>query len=104
MIKSMDVSELNDKLGSDKNLVLVDVREQAEWDEAHIEGAIFLPLSELEARFSELPKDKALILQCRSGKRSMNAAHFLAEKGYTDLTNLEGGILAWMDEGFDVVE
>lgn len=104
MIKSMDVTELESKLGNDKNLVLVDVREQAEWDDAHIEGAVFLPLSQLETRFAELPKDKALILQCRSGKRSMTAAQFLADKGYTDLTNLEGGILAWMDEGFDVVE
>lgn len=104
MIKSMDVTELESKLGNDKNLVLVDVREQAEWDDAHIDGAVFLPLSQLETRFAELPKDKALVLQCRSGKRSMNAAQFLADKGYTDLTNLEGGILAWMDEGFDVVE
>lgn len=104
MIKSMDVTELESKLGNDKNLVVVDVREQAEWDEAHIDGAVFLPLSQLETRFAELPKDKALILQCRSGKRSMTAAQFLADKGYTDLTNLEGGILAWMDEGFDVVE
>lgn len=102
MIKSMEVSELHDKLGKDEHLVLVDVREQAEWDEAHIDGAIFLPLSQLEARFAELPKDKALILQCRSGKRSMNAAIFLKDNGYSDLTNLEGGIMAWMDEGFDV--
>ncbi|PIP90523.1 MAG: sulfurtransferase [Bdellovibrionales bacterium CG12_big_fil_rev_8_21_14_0_65_38_15] len=102
MIKSMEVSELQEKLGKDENLVLVDVREQAEWDEAHIDGAVFLPLSQLEARFDELPKDKSLILQCRSGKRSMNAAIFLKDNGYSDLTNLEGGIMAWMDEGFDV--
>ncbi len=102
MIKSMNVNELNEKLGKDTNIFLVDVREQAEWDEAHIDGATFLPLSQLEARFSELPKDKSLILQCRSGKRSLTAANFLQENGYDDLTNLEGGILAWIDEGFDV--
>lgn len=104
MIKSIEVNELNEKLGKEKNLVLVDVREQAEWDEAHIPGAVFLPLSQLEARFAELPKDKALVLQCRSGKRSMTAATFLKDQGYSDLTNLEGGIMAWMDEGFDVID
>lgn len=104
MIKSMDVNELNSKLGKEKNLVLVDVREQAEWDEAHIPGALFLPLSQLETRFAELPKDKTLVLQCRSGKRSMSAATFLEQNDYTDLINLEGGIMAWMDEGLDVVE
>ncbi len=98
----MNVDELNQKLGKDENLVLVDVREQAEWDEAHIDGATFLPLSQLEVRFAELPKNKALVLQCRSGKRSLTAANFLQENGYEDVTNLEGGIMAWMDEGFDV--
>lgn len=102
MVKSMDVNELHKRLGDDKNIVVVDVREQAEWDDAHIPGAIFLPLSQLEQRYTELPKDKALILQCRSGKRSLTAGYFLADKGYDDLTNLEGGILAWMDEGYDV--
>jgi len=104
MVKSMEVQELHEKLKTDNNLLIVDVREQAEWDEVRIPGAILLPLSELEKRFSELPKDKALILQCRSGKRSLNAGYFLADKGYTDLTNLEGGILAWMDEGYDIIE
>lgn len=104
MVKSMDVQELHEQLKTDNNLLIVDVREQAEWDEVRIPGAILLPLSELEARFAELPKDKALILQCRSGRRSLTAGHFLAEQGYTDLTNLEGGILAWMDEGYDVIE
>ena len=48
-------------------------------------------------------KNAKIVLQCRSGKRSMSAAHYLESQGYTDLYNLEGGILQWEDEGFKTI-
>ena len=78
--------------------LLLDVREQNEYDEEHISGAQLLPLSELMARFDELPKDQEIVAQCRSGKRSAQATEFLREQGY-DVTNMEGGILRWKAEG-----
>ncbi len=77
--------------------LLLDVREQNEYNEERIPGAQLLPLSELAARFDELPKDQEIIAQCRSGKRSAQATDFLRAQGY-DVTNMEGGILRWKAE------
>ena len=105
MINEIDAAQLKEKLDQNEELILVDCREQDEWDAGHIEQALFLPLSQFEERFAELEnKDSQIIVQCRSGKRSMRACEFLKEQGYTNLTNLEGGILGWEDEGYPVVK
>lgn len=83
--------------------LLVDVREQNEFDEVRIPGAQLLPLSELTARYEDLPKDRPIIAQCRSGKRSAQATDFLRAQGL-DVVNLAGGILAWRDEGLPTEE
>ncbi|WP_019009914.1 rhodanese-like domain-containing protein [Deinococcus aquatilis] len=84
--------------------LLVDVREQNEYDEVHAEGATLIPLSEFETRFSELPKDRPLVMICRSGARSDRAGQFLLQNGYTDVTNLKGGTMAWANEGLPTVK
>ena len=73
----------------------MDVREQNEYDDAHIPGSVLVPLSEFTTRYEELPKDKPLIMQCRSGARSAQATDFLLQQGYSDVVNMAGGILAW---------
>ena len=78
--------------------LLLDVREQEEYDEEHIPGSQLLPLSELVARADEVPQDREVIAQCRSGKRSAQATDFLRAQGF-DVTNMEGGILKWKAEG-----
>lgn len=75
--------------------VLVDVREQNEYDEAHIPEAKLIPLSEFTSKYDTLPKDKPLIMQCRSGARSAQATQYLLDNGYEDVVNMTGGILAW---------
>lgn len=93
------------KLFSDKQAVIVDVREQAEWDEQHIDGAIFIPLNQVENRMSDLAqyKDSPIIVQCRSGKRSKVAGAKLINAGFTKVYNLDGGILAWDKQGLETV-
>ena len=104
-IKSMNANELNEKLVANETVVLVDCREQHEWDEGRIEKAIHIPLGQIEDRLDELPdKNAQIIIQCRSGKRSMRAAEFLEDEGYNDLTNLEGGILGWQDSNFKIIK
>ena len=79
--------------------LLIDVREQHEYDEVHAEGARLLPLSEFQTRYQELPQDAEVILVCRSGARSTQAAQFLEAQGYQNVTNLSGGTLAWTEAG-----
>jgi rhodanese-related sulfurtransferase len=103
MIGNMTVTELKEKLEKGEELLLIDCREQGEWDEAHIKEANFHPLSQFQAEIEKLEgrnKEAVIVCQCRSGKRSLQAATMLQGEGYENLFNLEGGILAWMDEGY----
>ena len=75
--------------------VLSDVRTPAEVAEGMAPGAINIPLQEIEQRLSEFPKDKDLLIYCRSGKRSMAASNFLIENGYDKVFNVVGGFLAF---------
>lgn len=104
MIKEINVQELKEKIDNKENFVFIDCREQDEWNEAHIPGATLVPLSKFEEKYeSALPdKNAAIVIQCRSGKRSMNACMFLLSKGYKNLTNLEGGIMAWSEAGYPI--
>jgi rhodanese-related sulfurtransferase len=84
--------------------LLVDVREANEFATVRIPGAVLLPLSELQARYAELPHDRPLLLHCAAGKRSLVAAEFLTRNGYADVTNVEGGIIEWQKSGLPVRE
>lgn len=83
------------------DVLLIDVREQGEYDETHIPGITLIPLNEVPQRMSEIPKDKTVILTCRSGNRSGQAADFLRENGYDNVHNMAGGIKAWATAGFE---
>ncbi|HRK73488.1 MAG TPA: rhodanese-like domain-containing protein [Rhodothermales bacterium] len=100
----ISVTEAHRLIG--KKTVFVDVREHNEVTEQayDIPGVIHIPLSVFESRYSELPKDKQLVVMCRSGRRSLQAYNLLKEKGYTNMTNMEGGMLQWQAKGFPVVK
>ncbi len=93
----ISVLELSEILEKDPNAGLVDVREQEEFDEVNLGGHL-IPLSEFEARWSEVPKDKPVYIYCRSGRRSRTALEYLKKQGYTNAMNVTGGILAWLNE------
>ena len=98
-----EVSSTEAQKSLENGAVLVDVREQNEYTEIRIPGSLIIPLSVFAERFGELPKDKPLVMQCRSGARSAKAAEYLLANGYTDVTNLTGGILAWDEAGLPVL-
>jgi rhodanese-related sulfurtransferase len=79
--------------------LLVDVREQTEWDAGHIPGAVHMPLSELAQRWQELPDATTTVFVCRSGARSEQAAHAFANAGRPDCVNLDGGVQQWARAG-----
>ncbi|PKO00294.1 MAG: rhodanese-like domain-containing protein [Chloroflexi bacterium HGW-Chloroflexi-4] len=82
---------------------LLDVREPSEWNEAHVEGAVLIPLGELSARVSELPTDQDVLIICRSGNRSGQARDLLRAAGLNRTTSINGGINAWISAGLPVV-
>jgi hydroxyacylglutathione hydrolase len=82
---------------------MVDIREADEWEEVRIPGAVFKPLSEINEWFDSLPRDRTVILQCRSGNRSaMAVAALMREAGMDNLLNLAGGIIAWHQAGLPI--
>jgi sulfur-carrier protein adenylyltransferase/sulfurtransferase len=86
---------------------LIDVREQHEWDESHIEGATLVPQGTLEERIGEIVPDRSrrVVLHCRVGNRSARAADTLkSELGYENVASIAGGIEAWQEAGLPVVE
>ena len=84
--------------------LVVDVREENEVKELSydVQNLLHIPLSEFEDRYSEVPKDKSVIMACKGGGRSLKAAYFLQNKGYNDVMNLDGGILKWAEKKFPV--
>jgi rhodanese-related sulfurtransferase len=100
VIPEIDVDELAARLPD--GATLIDVREVDEYVEAHVPGAILLPLSELGDRLHEVPAEVPVLLICRSGVRSLQAAELLAERGH-DVTNVAGGTSSWVASGRDYV-
>ena len=92
--------ELNERLSSAEPPFLLDVRQPHEWDIVNLEtdGAVMIPLAELQDRLDELPTDREIVVYCRTGARSASAARVLAEEGFSSVFNLVGGIHAWVDE------
>lgn len=81
--------------------LLVDVRTPEEFATGHIAGAVNIPLDALESRLNEVPQDQPVVLYCRSGNRSAQAADLLEKAGYSNIRDL-GGIAAWTAAGYAV--
>jgi molybdopterin/thiamine biosynthesis adenylyltransferase/rhodanese-related sulfurtransferase len=99
-----EISPPEAKARHDAGATLVDVREQVEWDAGHVANALFIPQGELPNRAAaELPdKDAEILLYCRSGARSGRMTAVLQSIGYTNVTNVGGGILQWTADGLPV--
>ena len=80
----------------------LDVRSQDEWDQFHIKGSTLIPLDELPDRLSELPKDKDIVVVCRSGHRSQSGTAILQKAGFTQVYFLSGGLLAWQEANYPI--
>ena len=99
-VKNITVSEAKEFL-SRPGIFILDVRTKEEHESGHIRGSILIPIDEIAERTSELPKEKNknILVYCRSGGRSARVSQFLAHFGYTDVKNLKGGIIAWVNSG-----
>jgi phage shock protein E len=98
-----DVEAVYDALSSGENVTIVDVREPDEYEEEHIPGAKLIPRGLLEDQAAEaLPeKDARIVTHCSAGGRGSLAAKSLKEMGYTNVANLDGGLNAWREKGYE---
>jgi rhodanese-related sulfurtransferase len=95
-VKSLDSDELEGLLNEKKNdIQFIDVREAAEFRSGYIAGFKNIPLSQMSKRITEISSDKPVVLMCRSGARSMQAARILRKKGFDGVINVVGGIMRW---------
>ena len=98
VVREIQPSQLAERLEGGEALEIIDVREPYEWQIGHIPGARLVPLDRIAAEIPRLDKRRETILYCKVGVRSMFAARQLADAGVSDVRNLAGGILRWIDE------
>lgn len=94
-VPAVDVQQAAELQGDDPGALIIDVREPNEYAELRAKGSVLLPLGQLNSRVKDLPRDRELLMMCRSGGRSANATQFLAANGFENVTNVSGGIIAW---------
>ena len=83
-------------------VAFLDVRTPEEWNAAHVPGSTLLPLDDLADRVGELPRDLELVVYCRTGNRSAEAARILLEAGFSDVYSMDGGLSDWIEAGYEV--
>jgi adenylyltransferase/sulfurtransferase len=97
-VKSITVGELKARRDAGADLVLLDVRDPHEWEISSISEELRIPKSQVAARSAEIPRDKEVVVYCRTGVRSRDSIVALQNQGFTNLVNLKGGITAWARE------
>lgn len=98
-IRELEPREAQDWLQRTPEAQLLDVREEDEYERVRIPGVKLIPLGQVSERYQELDGQKPVLCICAGGVRSMRAAQFLKQQGFSELVNLTGGTKAWVQEG-----
>ena len=96
-MNEVTVQELKSMIDNNVEFQLIDVRESFEYEVSNLNG-LHIPLAGILLEADKVAKDIPVIIQCRSGKRSAQAVMMLEQQGYSNLSNLQGGILAWKED------
>jgi rhodanese-related sulfurtransferase len=97
-MQRIDVTELKRRLDAGYSGTLLDVRERWEYEICQIPGSVNVPMSQILNRLEELDKDAVTVVICHHGARSYQVAAYLENNGFSDITNLDGGISAWAEQ------
>lgn len=97
-VESISPQQLKELLTGKNPPLLLDVRDQWEYDVAHLEGARLLPLDDLQVLAFDLPREREIVAYCHHGMRSTAAVNFLMQNQFTNVKNLSGGIDRWARE------
>jgi hydroxyacylglutathione hydrolase len=98
-LANVTVLELAERLAHERDLVILDVREPAEWTDGHMPGARHIPMRQVVERLSEIPRDRRIALTCAGGTRSSLVGSLLLARGFTDIVNVWGGMTGWLQAG-----
>jgi rhodanese-related sulfurtransferase len=103
-ILTISVHELKSRLDNDASINIIDVREDHEWQESRIPGALHMPKDQISELIDSQISDRniPLYLHCRGGVRSLYAANSLRQMGYTEIYSIDGGIMEWEQNGYPV--
>ncbi len=85
------------------DVLILDVRTQEEYNAGHIKNSTLIPVQVLDKRLNELPRDKKILVYCKSGSRSAQASGILVNNGFKEIYNMKGGITDWINAGYDVI-
>ncbi len=102
MMDVKNISSAEAKKMYDNNIKFIDIREEAEHEAARIPNTKLIPMSEIQERLDEIPKDEDIVIYCRTGNRSGILISQLIQFGYNNLYNLEDGIVDWHQNNFPV--
>jgi rhodanese-related sulfurtransferase len=94
-VKKLSATELKNKIEQEEKVFLLDVREPNEYEYGHIANSVLIPLNQIPNRLSELDPEQEIVVICHHGMRSQQAANYLAQSGFKNISNLTGGIDAW---------
>lgn len=102
MVKEIEASDLQSRLASGDEITVVDIRSDAELAQGVLPNSEHIAMHLIPLRLQDLPKDKDIVLYCRSGARSAHACSFLAQQGVDNVINLRGGIISWARSGLPI--
>lgn len=94
-MQTLTPEELREQLDQNRELVLIDVREEWEYETCHIDGSLLMPMNRIMSSLDSLDKDAPTVFICHHGMRSQQVAQYLESQGFSQVYNLEGGIDRW---------
>ena len=100
--KNISSTQAKALLAKDKKVMILDVRTPEEFQQARLHGAKLIPISELERRVQEVPRDRPIFVYCSVGARSASAAGFLASQGYKEIYQMSDGLVGWYKNGYPI--
>ncbi|OGH01998.1 MAG: hypothetical protein A2600_04630 [Candidatus Lambdaproteobacteria bacterium RIFOXYD1_FULL_56_27] len=101
VVEEISAEQAHQRMAKKNEVVLLDVRTPAEYEQAHVEGSLLIPVQDLQTQMGQLDKhkNKEILVICRSGNRSYTAAAMLKEKGFEKAFNVSGGVMSWYQAG-----
>lgn len=101
-VKEIDATDLKARLDAGDEIALIDIRSDGEVAQGILPDATHVAMHLIPLRMHDLPKDRDVVLYCRSGARSYHACNFLNQQGVQNVVNLRGGIIAWARNGYEI--